>query len=207
MDDPENCGSCGHLCDVGAACVGGTCMCAGNLHCTGVCTQTSGAGDPGNCGACGSPCLDTQVCTGGTCTCRYPWTPCGATCVDTETDPQNCGACGTKCAMEEVCVSPKASMPGACMAQGATTPCPLNYKSCGTGSCVLLTSFLGDPANCGSCGNVCARDEVCTALGTCQKYFASPSCTQCPCEACGSGHTCCPMGGVPLCVAGAACGF
>jgi hypothetical protein len=65
----------------------------------------------------------------------------------------------------------------------------------------------GNPVHCGSCDDVCLVDEVCTTLGTCVKYFASPSCTACPCAACDGAHTCCPMGGEILCVAGSVCGF
>jgi hypothetical protein len=162
-----------------------------------------GAGDPQNCGACGTTCKDTQVCTNSVCVCRFPFAACGAGCADTETDPNNCGACGTVCPAGQHCISPGVGQPGKCQ----NMACPAGYTDCGGGSCVSTAFMNGDPANCGACGNVCKKDEVCTMGGMCVKYFAPPGCKTCPCTACGDTHTCCAMGGVPLCVLGKVCGF
>jgi hypothetical protein len=152
-------------------------------------------------------CQDTQVCNDGACACRVPLVSCNGTCVDTESDPANCGACGTACLPTEVCVSPAVGTVGHCaLAATAGMPCPANYTSCGSGSCVLTSAMMGDPAHCGGCDTVCAPDEVCTLKGVCVKYYASPSCITCPCDACGLTHRCCMMAGAPLCVAGAECG-
>jgi hypothetical protein len=43
--------------------------------------------------------------------------------------------------------------------------------------------------------------------GACTNYFTSPSCTTCPCAACGSGATCCAYPGPnsTACVSGTTC--
>jgi hypothetical protein len=45
------------------------------------------------------------------------------------------------------------------------------------------------------------------AQGTCSAFFASESCTTCPCAACGTGTTCCDYPGTtePICVTGTVC--
>jgi hypothetical protein len=205
---PTDCGSCGHACEIGGVCKTGMCGCTGNLMCGGppTCTQTMGPGDPANCGACGKICDPTEFCTDGACVCRFPYKLCGGTCVDITSDPANCGACGTACPMNQLCLSPGIGMPGKCVKPMGAATCPSSYTACGA-RCVLTSFMNGDPADCGSCNNTCQRDEVCTMAGACAKYFASPSCNTCPCAACGVGHTCCMMGGVPLCVLGTTCGF
>src|SRR5580765_1713206 len=70
--DPNNCGSCGHLCSITQVCANGTCEAncpAGYTLCNGACTNTQS--DPLNCGKCGSVCSGanaTPTCSGGTCT-------------------------------------------------------------------------------------------------------------------------------------------
>ena len=154
--------------------------------------------------------MDSQVCTNGACVCRPLLTDCGGgACVDLESDPANCGACGKTCSTGEVCLSSAIGMPGACTPVLPTSPCPANYTDCKAEGCVLTAAMKGNPIHCGGCNNVCAPNEICTtgATPSCVKYFASPSCTACPCTACGGDHRCCEMGGAALCVEGAVCGF
>jgi hypothetical protein len=72
-----------------------------------------------------------------------------------------------------------------------------------------MSDFASDPLNCGTCGNVCQTNELCVH-NTCQVYYPSPSCTTCPCAACGTEDTCCQTDIVPntpttLCVHGKTC--
>jgi hypothetical protein len=83
-------------------------------------------------------------------------------CTDLYNDRANCGACGKVCAATEFCQA------GACAplppidCQGGTTPCldPSGGKQ-------FCTTLMGDPRNCGACGNVCAGGAACMN-GVCQ---------------------------------------
>lgn len=92
--DPNNCGTCGHVCPASNACVNGVCTCTGSLT------------DPNNCGACGHVCPGasnaTATCSNGVCglVCNPGYTSCGGQCVDTQTDSANCGSCGYDCSTE-----------------------------------------------------------------------------------------------------------
>jgi hypothetical protein len=71
-------------------------------------------------------------------------------------------------------------------------------------SCYTTQELQRDPLNCGQCGLECQEYELCVE-GACQLYFPAPSCTACPCAACGAGTKCCAVSGTALCVAGTAC--
>ncbi len=64
--------------------------------------------------------------------------------------------------------------------------------NCNGGCCHRRAALARDPLNCGGCGNTCDTDQLCVQ-GMCQDYFASPSCTTCPCAACGAGTQCCSL--------------
>jgi hypothetical protein len=83
----------------------------------------------------------------------WPWTICGESCVDLQTDPLHCGACDVACGLDEACFF------GAC---GRVTPCDGPLTLCGD-RCVDLQS---DHQNCGACGAGCQNWEHCTA-GVC----------------------------------------
>jgi hypothetical protein len=69
LEDPFHCGGCNSPCDVGYACVEGTCACEGNaLDCEGVCINVSN--DDANCGGCGILCARDEKCMMGECVCQ-----------------------------------------------------------------------------------------------------------------------------------------
>jgi hypothetical protein len=126
--DPENCGTCGHVCPgsglphVVATCAAGACGtgCAAGW---GDCDPDAGqgctfdlGGDPNNCGACGNVCGNANTTTSPTCssagqcvfTCAAGTAHCGTSdatgCETTiETDPNNCGECGFACGGTVAC--------------------------------------------------------------------------------------------------------
>jgi PQQ-like domain len=89
-----------------STCPTGQCFCS-RLH---ACT-TSGdySTDVNNCGGCCNVCPGTAngfpVCNAGTCTvgCNVPYTKCGNTCVNLNSDNANCGSCGAHCGTTEAC--------------------------------------------------------------------------------------------------------
>jgi hypothetical protein len=99
--DPASCGSCGHACGDGEACIGGscaaTCSGAGGTLCDGSCVDL--ASDDANCGTCGHACPSGTACRVGTCetTCPGGQIPCDGICLDPSADPANCGTCGNIC--------------------------------------------------------------------------------------------------------------
>lgn len=133
LKDPNNCGSCGHACNPGQACVNGACLCPqGTTRCGNECVDTSR--DPTNCGACGYMCPGASPgrpgrvstggpqCNGGECTyvCFPGFADCNGDVYDgceaeIAKDQLNCGACGNKCNLKagQPCVE------GACL----TKPC------------------------------------------------------------------------------------
>jgi hypothetical protein len=72
--DPNNCGSCNHVCGAAPAnatesCTNGNCVFTcntGYTNCSGSCVNVQDS-DVNNCGACGSKCATGQVCTTGQC--------------------------------------------------------------------------------------------------------------------------------------------
>lgn len=194
-DDVDNCGACGNQCNQGEICQDGNCVCEA-ITCSFLLLCTTLENTPDACGSCDVSCDDDQTCVADVCQCRAGLTLCAGQCVDLAHDANDCGACGTICDQAtQRCVA------GTCQ---VVTCDNVSASNC-SGGCYTNADFGGDPLNCGGCGNRCDTDELCVA-GACQGYFPSPSCTTCPCAACGSGNTCCPMGAAAvICVAGSAC--
>jgi hypothetical protein len=93
--------------------------------------------------------------------CKAGTLPCGAGCIDPNSDRRNCGACGTTCGAQQDCNSAK------CECRAGTT-------ACSDGTCAA-TDF--DPKNCGQCGAACATGEVCEG-GSC-KTSCTPGLLRC----------------------------
>ena len=141
---------------------------SGQTFCGGTCRDpASFQTDPDHCGACGVRC-GTGTCAGGVCQCE------GATfcatqnprCADTQNDPANCNGCGL------ACTEPGAGCQGGVC--GCYAPRP---NDCGGGA--LCTSWLTDPANCGTtvaaCGHVCPLTNDECADGTCRCPTSLPT--------------------------------
>ena len=146
ITDPQNCGSCGVVCEPDEVCNLGICQAepqAGSLtraappdtysresiqpmgH-----MRTFTADDP-------------EWCVGTT---QEGLARCGDVCVNTRTDRSHCGGCFNKCPAATFCRS------GAC-----TSECPAGLTNCG-GQCVNLQTIR---RHCGACGRTCASGEVC----------------------------------------------
>jgi hypothetical protein len=152
QSDPQNCGSCGNVCQGDLLCIGGVCGCPkGLLACNGKCVDPKS--DVNNCGACGTACPDPEVCSMSMCSgaCANGLTDCNRDCVDLNSDDKNCGTCGAACVGGTHCQL------GKCVQM-----CPAGQTLCGD-KCVSLQS---DSANCGTCGNVCPNEYFCI-FGSC----------------------------------------
>ena len=151
QNDPQNCGTCGTVCDASESCTGGACEklgCGrGISQCTNKCVDLQN--DPANCGKCGKACQAIEVCSKGKCgsSCGNGVSQCGNVCVDMQNDATNCGGCGIACKEGEVCTK------GAC-----TLTCGTGTTKCGS-ACVDVNN---DPSNCSQCGKKCGASEVCT---------------------------------------------
>jgi hypothetical protein len=101
---------------------------------------------------CGTVCTPGLFCSLGACSdsCAATLTPCGAACVNLQSDALNCGACAAPCGTGQTCSN------GTC---ACTTP---GQQVCG-GQCV---DVLTNGANCGGCGIACAGGQTCSA-GVC----------------------------------------
>jgi len=153
LDDPRNCGACGHACPPAAharvGCRNASCgleSCgAGFLDCDGSpqdgC-EVNGASDVANCGACGNACGQGMVCRGSQCTC-----------------PQ--------------CNIPNAS------SRCESNQCTLDRCNPGYGNCDGIVKNgcevdLGkDRSNCGACGVSCAVNQSCFQ-GACADCWPRP---------------------------------
>ena len=174
MNDPMNCGMCGAVCAAGVGCQNGKCgggyvSCqAPSVKCADAAGQTYCTDpnrDPANCGGCGKTCPVNSYCNTGVCqtnagTVTGPAAcpgPTGAPmCVNLVSDPANCGQCGRVCAAGMGCFG------GVCGTAPPPEMCPPELKACPdpTGK-VYCANVLGDPGNCGACGNVCPPGAAC----------------------------------------------
>jgi len=138
-----NCGDCGMSCELGRACLNGTCDVgcgAGLTECLGRCVDTQSSFS--DCGDCDRVCNAGEVCAAGVCSsegCPDGTAACSGSCVDLLSSLMHCGGCNTTCSAGQTCEA------GAC--------------SCG--------DVQSDPLNCGACGRVCPGGTSCVA-GMCQ---------------------------------------
>ncbi len=162
----ENCGACGHVCDLpnaDSSCTGGVCQidrCVKPwLRCNADNTdgcEINGSTDVMNCGGCGVVCPDLHgapKCVNSECVveCDSDFGDCdgdAATgCEASLNDVDNCGACGKSCSDAEgvpYCVGGKCGH----------ADCDAGLGDC-DGDQRCETSLIDDPSNCGRCGNVC----------------------------------------------------
>ncbi len=182
--DLANCGACGKSCSYSnatATCSTGTCLLSACSAGYANCNKDPVDGceinvnnDLANCGGCGAACAPANAsgsCNAGKCElllCKTGFANCNANATDgceinTQTDPNNCSTCGHVC--------PGAGAPNAiaaCTTGACGVACVAGYANCdgnwGNGCEVGLQS---DVNNCGTCGNVCALGNVCSA-GICQ---------------------------------------
>lgn len=178
----NNCGSCGHVCNLAnatAACTAGVCTIsscnAGFKNCDGQTAngcETNINTSPNNCGGCGVVCPPrlnaTATCVNGVCsfTCNAGFADCdgqpGTGCeVSLQTDPFNCGGCGN------VCPSPP-NATATCDNGVCSFTCNAGFADCdgqpGNGCEVNLQT---DSSHCGNCGTVCPVGHQCVN-GQCQ---------------------------------------
>jgi hypothetical protein len=187
MGDRANCGLCGFQCAEGEVCIAGTCHPPADLAvppgqalecgvdsaaCNGVCVDV--LFDPSNCGGCGIQCAPDQACVAGNCQpsaaqsaqtleCGADSAACNGVCVDVLFDSNNCGMCGVQCAPDEACVA------GNCQPSAALTVPPGQEVGCGVDMALcngVCVDVLGDPNNCGFCGNACPAGTACVG-GSC----------------------------------------
>ena len=168
----DNCGSCSNQCSSlngNSVCFLGSCRlstCVGSFFdCDGSTTngcEVNLSSDNLNCGTCGKTCNPNSVCTNGACNCLTGFSNCdglpGNGCeADLAIDTNNCGTCGTTCFLpgsKSICSS------GVCVIASC---------SAGKGDCDAMASngceadLTNSPTNCGSCGNVCPNNTVCTS--------------------------------------------
>jgi hypothetical protein len=144
MDDPLNCGQCGHVCPQASGsqfpatpvCNAGVCtfQCAsdagadaGNVIACPAGMGASGCFDPRtsvtSCGGCGNECVSGQECLDGTC-CAVRGAICGGACADLMNDPANCGACSKSCGQGGACAS------GKCVGYVASNPAESFVDAC-----------------------------------------------------------------------------
>lgn len=181
MTDPQNCGSCGFVCQNGAGgatfdCISGTCVmkCRTDSHtadCNGIldddCEVTLGTNE--NCNACGDRCLDPdkpcvfdQETGHGTCGCDAGKIFCNGDCVDPQTDDQNCSTCGIDCPREGD-GSPLADHTyfGCGKAECGHVKCENGWNDCDGKSDNGCETSLMSETDCGSCGHACDPGQSC----------------------------------------------
>lgn len=158
--DPQNCGSCGNVCQ-GNTCGSGQCDCeAGFGDCDGDASngcEVETRNDPQHCGRCGNSCGDKASCSLGNCLCESGFGNCDRSfnngCeINLNTNAKHCGACGNACGPNATCKS------GACA-------CNNGFGDC-TNSAGCETQLDSNNAYCGACNIACQPWESC-AGGAC----------------------------------------
>jgi hypothetical protein len=162
----DNCGACGHVCDLSHAnssCTGGVCQietCVKPwLRCNtddGDGCEVNGSTDSLNCGSCGNVCPDfhgTPRCANSKCLleCDDDFGDCDGDpatgCEASLNDVDNCGACGTACPDTD-------GTPNCVGGKCGHADCGEGFGDC-SGDQQCATNLLDDPSNCGRCGNIC----------------------------------------------------
>lgn len=153
LNDPQNCGECGHTCG-GQYCISGECgsgttvACPGSLSpCGGDCVDLGF--DPQNCGGCGAVCPSGQACAAGTCV-APPCVGC-AEYITADLNPDGLPLCDASASLYDALAS--CICAGKCIAQCTDNICTGTDP---TGAC---QSCVGDTVNgCGLEFNDCAND-------------------------------------------------
>ena len=174
--EPYNCGGCGIVCSPGQVCNNGVCEVGSTSMCTpplSACTIGEGsycadlAHDRNNCGGCNVVCPDGTNCNAGQCQTGPPPTGCepprgfcqtpdGPMCFDFAHDRNNCGGCNSVCPDGTNCFA------GQCeTGPPPPTGCEPPRGFCQTPTGPVCFDFARDRQNCGSCGNLCAGEDVC----------------------------------------------
>lgn len=191
LDDPANCGACGHACPEEGA-LGGKYQCA-NGQCVLTCTTTptrtadcDGVADNGcevvlgndaNCSACGDactdpdkPCLTNTTKNTSKCGCdaglSYCPAPFSDPCVDIKNADDHCGACGTSCPNEGDAGPAPANAHYGCVAgECGHLKCDAGYDDCdgdlNSAGSNGCETSLVAETSCGSCKNVCDPGQSC----------------------------------------------
>jgi hypothetical protein len=200
LDDPHNCGVCGHQCPTNYSCFGGTCLPAvtcdqtgdsspcllGNgvegMCCGGVCTDVEK--NDRNCGGCAIACPPGTTCNGATGVVDR------SQCVDNTGTPQSCTTLGCPsgytCSYVNSAVSSCKIDSCAGLADGTT--CASGGECC-NGQCVSLN----DLGNCGGCGLACPTGSKYCSFSEC----LDPGGNFVPCSStatCPAGDTCIDLG-------------
>jgi hypothetical protein len=204
LSDPNNCGTCGHVCVTPhgtPGCVNGSCTVAaceaGWDDCNGAASdgcEKNLQTDADNCGACGQACSNinmlTRTCGGGQCngTCATGFEDCnGNKLLDgceaqLATDANNCSQCGMVCSNNHM--QSRTCNGGVC--NGACVPnfadCDNNKQSNGCEG-----DLLNDPQNCGGCASV-SQTYNCTTQLTGHAATAQCQGGACDVATCESGY-------------------
>jgi hypothetical protein len=188
MDDDENCGGCGVVCEWDEVCLEGLCAqgqgyscweteCPAGTFCRSEhwWTQTDPQCvallvDNDNCGWLGHECADNRTCANGLCALKRRM-PCDAACAAGESccwvwgeqtcvDTENTFLhCGS---CDNACSLGEVCLAGSCEPWLlAFDPCPFGLVNCGVADEVACQSLATDEQNCGACWNKCPDSAIC----------------------------------------------